>query len=70
MTARALKDALQRAEARPEEGQEQFAEIDARLAGSAYRGTPEELDALDEAERRALASEAEVDAAFATFRRA
>lgn len=72
MTAKALKDVLRRIEAWPEEAQEQLAalarEIDAQLAGVAYRATPEELEALDEAERSGLASEAEVEAAFKTFR--
>jgi hypothetical protein len=74
MTTKILKDILQRAEAWPEEAQEHLAEIareiDAQLAGGAYHATPDELKALDEAERSGLASEAEVEAAFATFRRA
>ncbi|MGO9005035.1 MAG: hypothetical protein ACLQIQ_21645 [Beijerinckiaceae bacterium] len=72
MTAKALKDVLQRVEAWPEEAQEQLAEIareiDAQLAGGVYRATAEELEALDEAERSGVASEAEVEAAFRTFR--
>jgi hypothetical protein len=74
MTAKALKDILRRVEAWPAEAQEQLAEIvrdiDTQLAGGAYRTTPDELKALDEAERGGLASEAEIEAAFATFRRA
>jgi hypothetical protein len=74
MTTNALKDVLRRAEAWPEEAQDQLAEIareiDARLAGGDYRATREELQALDESERSGLASEAEVTAAFAKFHRA
>jgi hypothetical protein len=74
MTTKIIKDVLQRAEAWPEEAQEQLAEIareiDAQLAGGAYHATQEEFKALDEAERSGLASEAEIKAAFATFRRA
>lgn len=74
MIAKALKDALQRVEAWPEEAQEQLAEIareiDAQLAGGVYRATAEELEALDEAERSGVASEAEVEAAFRTFHHA
>ena len=74
MTAKALKDVLPRIEAWPEEAQEQLAEIareiDAQLAGGAYHATPEELKAPDEADRSDLASEAEVEAAFRTFRHA
>ncbi len=74
MTAKALNVVLQRVEAWPEEAQEQLAEIareiDAQLTGGAYHATPEELEALDEAERSGLAGEAEVEAAFGTFRHA
>ena len=74
MTAKALKDVLRRVEAWPEEAQEQLAEIareiDAQLTGGEYHATPEELEALDEAERSGLASETEVEAAFRTFRHA
>jgi hypothetical protein len=74
MTTKALTDVLRRVEAWPEEAQEQLAEIareiDAQLAGGAYHALEDELKALDEAERGGLASEAEVEAAFATFRRA
>jgi hypothetical protein len=72
MKAKALKDVLQRVEAWPEEAQEELAtiarEIDAQLAGGVYHATAQELEALDEAERSGLASEAEVEAAFRTFR--
>jgi hypothetical protein len=73
MTAKALQEVLQRVEAWPEEAQEDLAEIaceiDAQLAGRAYHATPEELAALDEADRSGLASEEEVEAAFKSFRR-
>jgi len=72
MKAKALRDVLERVEAWPEEAQEQLAqiarEIDAQLAGGVYHATAEELKALDEAERSGVASEAEVEAAFRTFR--
>ena len=72
MTAKALKDVLQRVETWPEEAQEQLAEIareiDAQLAGGVYHATAEELKALDEAEGSGVASETEVEAAFRTFR--
>jgi hypothetical protein len=73
MTAKALQEVLQRVETWPEEAQEDLAEIareiDAQLAGRAYHATPEELAALDEADRSGLASEEEVEAAFKSFRR-
>jgi hypothetical protein len=73
MTAKALKEVLRRVENWPEEAQEQLAEIaremDAQLAGGAYRATAEELEALNEAERSGIATEEEVEAAFRTFRR-
>ena len=73
MTAKALKEVMQRVEAWPEEAQEQLAEIaremDAQLAGSDYHATAAELEALDEAERSGIASDQDVEAAFRTFRR-
>jgi hypothetical protein len=72
MTAKALRDVLQRVETWPEQAQEDLAEIareiDAQLAGRTYRATAEELAALDEAERSGVASDEEVDAAFKSFR--
>jgi hypothetical protein len=74
MTAKALKEVLQRVETWPEAAQEELAqiarEIDAQLAGGVYHATAEELAALDDAERSGIASEEEVEAAFKTFRRA
>ena len=73
MTAKALKDVLDRVEAWPEEAQEELAriarEMDAQLAAGTYHATAEELQALDEAERSGVASEEEVEAAFKEFRR-
>ena len=72
MTAKALRDVLQRVETWPEQAQEDLAEIareiDAQLAGRTYRASAEELAALDEAERSGVASDEEVDAAFKSFR--
>jgi hypothetical protein len=57
----------------PQEDQDELAEyardIEARRSG-VYRGTPEELKAIDEADRSGIATEEEVEAAFRTFRRA
>ncbi|HML15138.1 MAG TPA: hypothetical protein VK456_17660 [Xanthobacteraceae bacterium] len=73
MTAKALEEVLQRVETWPKEAQEDLAqiarEIDAHLAGRAYHATPEELAALDEAERSGVASDEEVEAALRSFRR-
>jgi hypothetical protein len=72
MTAKVLKEVLERVETWPEEAQVELAEIareiDAQLAGGVYHATAAELAALDEAERSGVASEAEVEAAFRTFR--
>ena len=40
------------------------------MRGGVYRATPDELQAMDEADRSGVASETEVAAAFASFRRA
>jgi len=67
-----LKELLERAQAWPEVDQIELAryaeEIESRRAGN-YHATPEELQALDEAERSGLATEEEIEAAFRTFRR-
>jgi hypothetical protein len=69
-----LKDVLERAQTWPEEVQAELAEIalemEAAMRGGVYRATPEELKAIDEADRGGVASDAEVAAAFASFRRA
>ena len=74
MTREQVKAVLERVLTRPLERQEELAEItleiEADLEGGAYRASPEELEALDAAERSGLASPEEVDAAFKSFRRA
>jgi hypothetical protein len=76
MTAKVLRDVMQRVETWPEEAQEQLAalalEIDAELARGIYEATREELRAIDEAlaeiDRGDVASEEEVEAVFGKFR--
>jgi hypothetical protein len=72
MTTTTAKDILRRVASWPLEDQEELAEvareIEARRSG-VYRATPEELQAIDEAERSGVASDEEVEAAFGTFRR-
>ena len=72
MTSTSL-DILRRIESWPLEDQEELAEvardIEARRSG-VYQATPEELRAIDEAERRGIASDEEVEAAFRRFRSA
>lgn len=67
------KRILEQVESWPQEDQEELAEyaraIEARRSG-VYHATPEELAAIDEAERSGMATEEEVEAAFRTFRRA
>jgi predicted transcriptional regulator len=78
MTTKALKDAIQRAEAWPEEAQEELAEIalqmDAGLRGGTYRATAEELAGIDRGLRAAregrFATDEEVEAVLAKHRRA
>ena len=77
MTAKALKDVLERGAAWPEEAQRELAaialEIDAGLSGGAYHATPDELHGIDRGLKAAregrFASDAEVDAVFAKHRR-
>jgi len=68
-----LQELMIRAETWPEAAQEELAqlglEIEAGQAG-AYEASPEELETIDEADRSGIASEADVKAAFAKFRRA
>ena len=68
-----LKELVRRAETWPDEAQEELAqlgiEIEAERAGAVYHPTPAELAAIDEADASGIASEAEVAAAFAKFRR-
>jgi len=71
-----LRNVLARAEKWPEQDQEELAqvaiEIEARRHG-VYRATPEELHALDAAmtavQRGDVASDEEVEAVFAKYRR-
>jgi hypothetical protein len=71
------KKMLEQVESWPEEDQEELAqfarEIEARRNG-VYHAKPEELAAIDEAlgqvARGEVASKEEIEAAFATFRRA
>jgi len=66
-----VRDILSRIETWPEEDREELAEIardiEARRRGY-YHAAPEELDAIDEAERSGVATDEEVEAAFRTFR--
>ena len=68
-----LKELVRRAETWPDEAQEELAqlgiEIEAERAGAVYHPTPAELAAIDEADASGVASETEVAAAFAKFRR-
>ena len=74
MTKDQVKTVLDRVSSWPQERQQELAElaleIEAELAGSAYHATTDELEAIDEGLAGAAASDQEVDAAFATFRRA
>jgi predicted transcriptional regulator len=77
MTAKALKEAMQRVESWPQEAQEELAEIaleiDARLKGGKYHATSEELAGIDRGLKAAregrFATDAEVEAVFAKHRR-
>jgi predicted transcriptional regulator len=78
MTAKALKEAMQRVESWPQEAQEELAEIaleiDARLKSRNYHATTEELAGIDRGLKAAregrFATEAQVEAVFAKHRRA
>jgi hypothetical protein len=69
----ATKTLLEKVASWPEEDQEELAEyargIEARRTGI-YHATPEELEAIDEADRSGIATDEEVRAAFRAFRRA
>jgi hypothetical protein len=71
MTAK-TKKLLEQVASWPQEDQDELAEyardIEARRSG-VYRATPEELRAIDEADRSGVATDEEVAAAFRTFRR-
>jgi len=69
-----VKAVLERVPTWPEDRQQELAEIaleiEAELAGAEYEATPDELAAIDEGLSGEAASEEEVDAAFASFRKA
>ncbi len=77
MTAKVLKEAMERVETWPQEAQEELAdialEIDAALKGRTYRATAEELAGIDrglEAAREGrFATDEEIAAVFAKHRR-
>jgi len=77
MTAKALTEAMERAETWPQEAQEELAEIafeiDARLKGRKYHATPDELEGIDRGLRAAregrFATDAELKAVFTKQRR-
>lgn len=74
MTKDQVKTVLDRVPSWPQERQQELAElaleIEAELAGTPYRATADELKAIDEGLASDAASDDEVKATFATFRRA
>ena len=78
MTAKVLKDVLERVAAWPEEAQQELAEIaleiDAELSGGSYHATANELRGIDRGLKAAregrFASDTEVEAVLARHRRA
>jgi hypothetical protein len=78
MTAKALKEVMQRVETWPEAAQEELAdialEIEAELKGGVYHASPEELAGIDRGLRAAregrFATDQQVDAVFAKHRQA
>jgi hypothetical protein len=68
-----LKAVLERVSTWPEERQRQLAElaleIEAEMSDSAYQASAEELHAIDEGLAGEAASQEEIEAAFASFRR-
>ncbi len=77
MAAPDLKDLLERVRSWPEEAQNELAaiasEIESELQGGEYLATQDELQIIDAAmsaiDRGEVATEADVQAAFAKFRR-
>ena len=68
-----IKEVLDRAQAWPAEDQAElaeFAELIESRRRDGYSATPEELQAIDDADRSGVASKQEVEAAFRAFRRA
>jgi hypothetical protein len=74
MTKDEIKAVLERvptwSENRRQELAEIALEIEAELAGAEYEATPEELTAIDDGLATEAASDEEVNAAFALFRKA
>jgi uncharacterized protein (UPF0335 family) len=74
MTKDQVKAVLERVPTWPEERQQELAEvaleIEAELAGAGYDATPDELAAIDEGLAGEAASDEEVKAAFALYRKA
>lgn len=78
MTAKMLKDVMERAESWPKEAQAELAaiaiEIDAGLGGGLYHATAEELKGIDRGIKAAregrFATEKQVKAVFAKHQRA
>jgi hypothetical protein len=68
MTKEQIKTVLDRVLTWPRMWQEEMAEIEVKLRCQADRTTPDELRALDEAERSGTATDYEVEAAFRSFR--
>lgn len=72
MTEEQVKAVLDQVLTWPRERQEELAEIaleiEAELGAGVYHAPPDELQAVDDAERSGVANEEEVDAAFRTFR--
>ena len=73
----ALKELMRRAENWPRDAQDRLVEIGLEIEaerGGVYHPTPEELEAIDEGlaqlDRGQIATEQEVEEAFARFRRA
>jgi hypothetical protein len=74
MTKDQVKAVLERVPTWPEDRQGELAEvaleIEAELAGAEYDATPDELAAIDEGLAGEAATDGEVKAAFALFRKA
>jgi hypothetical protein len=72
MKTKRLTEILERVESWPPEWQDQLAEIaldiDASLKDGIYQLSPEEIEAIDRARQSPLASDADVERAFAKFR--
>jgi len=73
LTKEQVKEVLNRVSTWPQERQEELAEIaleiEACMVRGEYHATPDELRAIEDAERSGIASEEDVEAAFRSFRR-